>query len=92
MDATPAAGGVSNAPCTVPPRHCTCCKNAYQAHKHAPTRLRPQVFTAINCTLRSVFPRVVPYSQHMPVFCDVWGYNLALTDASQVRGSCGSRG
>lgn len=43
-----------------------------------------EVFTAINCTLRSVFPAVVPYTQHMPVFCDVWGYNMALTDASQV--------
>lgn len=43
-----------------------------------------EVFTAINCTLRSVFPRVVPYTQHMPVYCDVWGWNLALTDPSQA--------
>jgi len=44
-----------------------------------------EVFTAINCTLKSVFPAVVPYTQHMPVFCDVWGWNMALTDPSQVR-------
>lgn len=43
-----------------------------------------EVFTSINCTLRSVFPRVVPYTQHMPVYCDVWGYNLALTDPKQA--------
>ena len=42
-----------------------------------------QVFTCINATLRSVFPRVLPYTQHMPVFCDVWGWNMALTDPAQ---------
>ncbi|GBF87456.1 spermine synthase [Raphidocelis subcapitata] len=43
-----------------------------------------EVFTAINCTLRSVFPRVLPYTQHMPVYCDVWGWNMALTDPKQA--------
>ncbi len=43
-----------------------------------------QVFTCINSTLRSVFPLVVPYTQHMPVFCDVWGWNMALTDPEQA--------
>jgi thermospermine synthase len=43
-----------------------------------------EVFTCINATLRSVFPHVVTYAQHMPVFCDVWGYNMALTDPQQA--------
>jgi thermospermine synthase len=43
-----------------------------------------EVFTCINATLRSVFPCVIPYTQHMPVFCDVWGWNLALTDPAQA--------
>lgn len=43
-----------------------------------------EVFTCINATLRSVFPKVLPYTQHMPVFCDVWGWNMALTDPSQA--------
>lgn len=43
-----------------------------------------EVFTCINTTLRSVFPRVLPYTQHMPVFCDVWGWNMALTDPQQA--------
>ena len=41
-----------------------------------------EVFTCINATLRSVFPVVVPYAQHMPVFCDVWGWNMAFRDAA----------
>jgi thermospermine synthase len=45
-----------------------------------------EVFTVINSTLASVFPKVLPYTQHMPVFCDVWGWNMALTDPSQVGG------
>jgi len=43
-----------------------------------------EVFTSINATLRSVFPKVVSYTQHIPVFCDVWGWNMALTDPSQA--------
>lgn len=43
-----------------------------------------EVFTCINATLRSVFPHVLPYAQHMPVFCDVWGWNMALTDPAQA--------
>lgn len=41
-----------------------------------------EVFTSINKTLRSVFPTVIPYCQHIPSFCDIWGYNLALSDPS----------
>ncbi|KAG2486161.1 hypothetical protein HYH03_015125 [Edaphochlamys debaryana] len=43
-----------------------------------------EVFTAINATLRSVFPRVVPYAQHIPSFCDAWGYNMAFADGEQA--------
>lgn len=43
-----------------------------------------EVFTCINKTLSSVFPKVVPYAQHIPSFCDIWGYNLAFSDASQT--------
>lgn len=42
-----------------------------------------EVFTCINKTLCSVFPKVISFTQHMPVYCDVWGWNLALTDPSQ---------
>lgn len=57
-----------------------------------------EVFTSINCTLRSVFPAVTPYAQHFPSFCDVWGYNLVFTDeagklpsASELDASIASR-
>ncbi|GLC42223.1 hypothetical protein PLESTB_000644400 [Pleodorina starrii] len=43
-----------------------------------------EVFSAIHSTLRSVFPSVVPYAQHIPSFCDAWGYNLVFTDPQQV--------
>lgn len=44
-----------------------------------------QVFSAINNTLASVFPAVVPYAQHLPSFADCWGWNLAFTDPSQKK-------
>ena len=31
-----------------------------------------EVFTAINCTLRSVFSSVQAYSQHIPSYVDEW--------------------
>ena len=31
-----------------------------------------EVFSPINHTLRSVFPRVVPYMQHVPSYVDTW--------------------
>ncbi len=31
-----------------------------------------EVFTAINRTIASVFPRVVPYTQHIPSYVDTW--------------------
>ncbi|GLI62883.1 spermine synthase 1 [Volvox africanus] len=43
-----------------------------------------EVFTSINATLRSVFPSVIPYVQHIPSFCDAWGYTMAFTDPTQV--------
>lgn len=42
-----------------------------------------EVFTCINKTLVSVFPRVTPYAQYIPSFCDAWGYNMAFADAAQ---------
>lgn len=42
-----------------------------------------QVYTAINNTLESVFPVVIPYLQHLPSFADCWGWNMALSDKSQ---------
>jgi hypothetical protein len=48
-----------------------------------PKPSHPQVFSLIHNTLRNSFPaQVVPYSQHIPSFCDIWGYNMAFTDAS----------
>jgi len=40
-----------------------------------------QVFTPVNRTLREVFPTVVPYAQHVPSFCDTWGWNMAFSGA-----------
>ena len=31
-----------------------------------------EVFTAINRTIASVFPRVVSYTQHIPSYVDTW--------------------
>ena len=31
-----------------------------------------QVYTAINHTLQSVFPAIVPFLQHLPSFADCW--------------------
>ncbi|GMH42903.1 hypothetical protein BSKO_10825 [Bryopsis sp. KO-2023] len=42
-----------------------------------------EVFSPINNTLSSVFPTVIPYTQHMPSFADTWGWNMAFTDPSQ---------
>ncbi|KAG2429255.1 hypothetical protein HXX76_011024 [Chlamydomonas incerta] len=43
-----------------------------------------EVFSSIHATVRSVFPAVVPYAQHIPSFCDIWGYNMAFSDAAQT--------
>ncbi len=52
-----------------------------------------EVFSSIHATVRSVFPAVVPYAQHIPSFCDVWGYNMAFSDPAQVgRGTGAGRG
>jgi thermospermine synthase len=40
-----------------------------------------EVFTCIHATMCAAFPVVVPYAQHVPVFCDVWGWNMAFRDA-----------
>ncbi len=31
-----------------------------------------EVFTAINRTIAAVFPRVMPYTQHIPSYVDTW--------------------
>ena len=41
-----------------------------------------EVFTPINKTLSSVFPKVVPYLQHIPSFADCWGWNMAFKDGA----------
>ncbi|KAL3138825.1 hypothetical protein ABBQ32_005660 [Trebouxia sp. C0010 RCD-2024] len=41
-----------------------------------------EVFTAIHTTLRSVFPAVLPYAQHIPSYNDAWGFNMAVQQAS----------
>ncbi|EFJ44354.1 hypothetical protein VOLCADRAFT_76291 [Volvox carteri f. nagariensis] len=43
-----------------------------------------EVFSTIHATLRAVFPTVIPYTQHIPSFCDAWGFNMAFTDPEQV--------
>ncbi|BDA48541.1 Polyamine aminopropyltransferase [Coccomyxa sp. Obi] len=40
-----------------------------------------EVFSPINHTLNSVFPRVIPYVQHIPSYVDTWGWNMALKNA-----------
>jgi len=42
-----------------------------------------EVFAPINRTLTSVFPRVVPFVQHIPSFADCWGWNMAFKDKEQ---------
>mmetsp|Transcript_54426 Transcript_54426/g.100568 ORF Transcript_54426/g.100568 Transcript_54426/m.100568 type:complete len:319 (-) Transcript_54426:55-1011(-) len=39
------------------------------------------VFSPIHNTLKSVFPKVVPYTQAVYSFLDEWGWNLACTSA-----------
>jgi spermidine synthase len=55
--------------------------------------------TAVNNTLKSVFPIVVPYATHMPCFGGPWGfciaskkYNPALLTAEEVDGRIAERG
>ncbi|KAK9837434.1 hypothetical protein WJX81_002188 [Elliptochloris bilobata] len=43
-----------------------------------------EVFTAINRTIAAVFPRVVPYAQHIPSYVDTWGWNMGLQDATRA--------
>jgi thermospermine synthase len=40
------------------------------------------VFTPINCTLKAVFPKVVPYNQAVYSFMDEWGWNMGLPEES----------
>ena len=47
---------------------CTCCAQELLPY----VCLVVQVFSAINHTLASVFPTVVPYAQHLPSFADCW--------------------
>ena len=41
-----------------------------------------EVFTAINRTLRDIFPLVTPYSVHMQSFGETWGFNIASLGAN----------
>lgn len=43
-----------------------------------------EVFSTIHATVRSVFTKVVPYTQHIPSFCDHWAFNMAFADGSQA--------
>lgn len=43
-----------------------------------------EVFAPIHHTLKQVFPKVVPYAQHVPSFADCWGWNVATSDASMA--------
>jgi thermospermine synthase len=36
-----------------------------------------EVFTPINHTLQSVFPRVIPYTQHIPSYVDTWVWPIS---------------
>jgi len=47
------------------------------------------VFTAINNTLREVFPRVFPYIASVPSFGGVWGFTLAGKDLDPLALSAG---
>lgn len=40
------------------------------------------VFSPIHSTLKSVFPRVVPFNQAVYSFMDEWGWQLALSDSN----------
>eukprot|EP00164_Ancoracysta_twista_P001308 GFYU01001711.1.p1 GENE.GFYU01001711.1~~GFYU01001711.1.p1 ORF type:complete len:327 (-),score=150.60 GFYU01001711.1:22-945(-) len=40
------------------------------------------VFTAINNTLKQVFPKVVAFNQHVWSFIDEWGWNMAYKDGN----------
>jgi len=40
------------------------------------------VWSAVNCTLNAVFPKVLPYNQAVYSFMDEWGWHLALSDDS----------
>lgn len=41
------------------------------------------VFTAINNTLKQVFPEVLPYTAYVPSFSSEWGFNLAFKDGDK---------
>ena len=40
-----------------------------------------ECFTAIVHTLSGLFPRVVPYTVHIPSFMTLWGFTIAFADA-----------
>ncbi|GFR43194.1 hypothetical protein Agub_g4186 [Astrephomene gubernaculifera] len=43
-----------------------------------------EVFASIHATVRSVFPAVLAYAQHIPSFCDTWGFNIGFQDPQQA--------
>jgi thermospermine synthase len=46
-----------------------------------------EVYTPINRTLASVFPKVTPYLQHIPSFADCWGWNMAFKEGGEALSS-----
>jgi spermidine synthase len=47
------------------------------------------IFTAVNSTLREVFPKVFPYTASIPSFGGVWGFMLAAKDLDPLVLSAG---
>jgi spermidine synthase len=47
------------------------------------------VFTAINCTLREVFPEVFPYAAVVPSFGGAWGFTLVAKEMDPLALSAG---
>lgn len=43
-----------------------------------------EVFAPIYNTLRSVFPSVHCYTEHIPSYCDVWSWCIAFADPRMV--------
>ena len=39
-----------------------------------------QVFSPIHNTVKQVFGKAIPFSQHIPSFADTWGWNMGVMD------------
>ena len=47
-------------------------------------KTHPHVFSPIHNTLKSVFPKVVPYNQAIFSFLDEWGWNIGFANAAMA--------